>query len=130
MRPLYSNLLIASNLYRASALITVVAYFLSDKAQATFPELLTVALTLIAAYLIRLGLKWLKWLLLLWELVYLPGFIMGLLQPWAGNEGVNILSIIVELLQIAALVFLFLPRDENNWVEDDEDDEVPQTANE
>lgn len=121
MKPLQRNLLIASNLYRASAFLTVLTYFLSDTAQNTLPELLTVALTLIAAYLIRLGLKWLKWLLLVWELVYLPGFVIALLQPWAGKAGVNILSIVVELLQLIALIFLFLPpKDEPLEEKDDE----------
>jgi hypothetical protein len=124
MKPLHSNLLIASNLYRASALLTVAAYFFSDKAQATLPELLTVALTLVAAFLIRLGLNWLKWLLLVWELVYLPGFVLGLLKPWAGNEGLNILSIVVELLQIIALVFLFLPRADKPDGEPEDEDEL------
>ena len=124
MKALHRNLLIASNLYRASALLTVLAYFFSDVGGATFPELLTVALTLIAAYLIRLGLKWLKWLLLAWELVYLPIIVTSLL-PWQGSTGVNILSVVVELLQIAALVFLFLPRKEEPEDEDDEDDDQP-----
>jgi len=123
MNQLHPNLRIASNLYRASALLTVATYFLSREAGATLPELLTVALTLIAAYLIRTGLKWLKWLLLVWELVYMPGFVMALLQPWAGKVGVNSLSIVVELLQIIALVFLFLPRkDEEEYFDETEEE--------
>ncbi len=90
------------------------------------PELLTVALTLIAAYLIRLGLKWMKWVLLVWEVVYLPGLFTVLIEPWAGRIGENILAIIVEVLQIIALVFLFLPRKDEpleEWEEDEQDDQ-------
>ena len=112
MKPLHRNLLIASNLYRVSALLTVAAYFFSGLAGNTMPELLTVALTLIAAYLIRMGLKWIKWVLLVWEVVYLPGLITILIMSWAGRVGENAMAIIVELLQITALVFLFLPRAE------------------
>jgi len=119
MKPLHRNLFIASNLYRASALLTVLAYFLTGT-DAALPEVLIVALTLIVAYLIRAGLKWLKWLLLVWDLIYLPFFIMALLKPWTGKVGINILAIVIDLLQIIALVFLFLPRQEEP-IEDEAD---------
>jgi hypothetical protein len=124
MKPLHRNLLIASNLYRASALLTVLAYFLTDT-QAALPELLVVALTLVVAYLIRAGLKWLKWILLVWDLIFLPFFIIALLKPWDGVVGINILAIVVDLLQIAALVFLFVPRKEEPEAKEEIKEEQP-----
>jgi len=111
MKPLQRNLLIASNLYRASALLTVLAYFLTGK-EAALPEVLVVAITLVVAYLIRAGLNWLKWILLVWDLIYLPFFIIALLQPWTGKVGINLLSIAIDGLQIIAVIFLFLPKKE------------------
>lgn len=108
MKPLHRHLLIASNLYRASALVTVVAYFLADVANMV-PEMLTIAFMLIVAYLIRAGIRWLKWVLLIWELYNVPAFIQLLSKPVSGNPTTTILLIIIEVLQIAALVFLFLP---------------------
>lgn len=122
MKPLHRNLLIASNLYRASALLTVVAYFLAD-VTAMVPEMLMIAFMLIVAYLIRAGIKWLKWLLLLWELYNIPAFITLLLKPWGGNVGMAGLLILIEVLQIAALVFLFLPqKEEPGEMEEDQDE--------
>ena len=122
MKTRHRNLLIASNLYRASALLTVVAYFLANVTNMV-PEMLMIAFMLIVAFLIRAGLKWLKWLLLLWELYNIPAFISLLKQPWLGNVGVAGLLILIELLQIAALVFLFLPVKEEAEDEDDDDEE-------
>lgn len=124
MKPLHRNLLIASNLYRASALLTVLAYFLTDT-QPALPELLVVAITLVVAYLIRAGLKWLKWILLAWDLIFLPFFVIALLKPWDGVVGINILAIVVDLLQIVALVFLFLPRHEEPEAKEEVKDEQP-----
>nr|WP_294792206.1 hypothetical protein [uncultured Mucilaginibacter sp.] len=124
MKPLHRNLLIASNLYRASALLTVLAYFLSGK-EAALPEVLVIAITLVVAYLIRAGLNWLKWILLAWDLFYLPFFVMALLQPWTGKVGINLLAIAIDLLQIIALVFLFLPRKEEPEEEPVADEEQP-----
>ncbi len=121
MKPLHRNLLLASHLYRASALLTVAAYFFSETAGDTLPELLTVALTLIAAYLIRLGLNWMKWVLLVWEVVYLPGLVTILIEPWTGRAGENIMAIVVEVLQIIALVFLFMPQKDEPTEELDEE---------
>ncbi len=124
MKPLHRNLLIASNLYRASALLTVLAYFLSGK-EAALPEVLVIAITLVVAYLIRAGLNWLIWILLAWDLFYLPFFVMALLQPWTGKVGINLLAIAIDLLQIIALVFLFLPRKEEPEEEPVADEEQP-----
>ena len=124
MKPLHRNLLIASNLYRASALLTVLAYFLSGK-EAALPEVLVIAITLVVAYLIRAGLNWLKWILLAWDLFYLPFFVMALLQPWTGKVGINLLAIAIDLLQIIALVFLFLPRKEEPEEEPEAEEEQP-----
>ena len=124
MKPLHRNLLIASNLYRASALLTVLAYFLTGK-EAALPEVLIVAITLVVAYLIRAGLNWLKWILLVWDLFYLPFFVMALLQPWTGKVGINLLAIAIDLLQIIALVFLFLPRKEEPEEEPEAEEEQP-----
>ena len=122
MNQLHPNLRIASNLYRASALLTLVAYFLYETGVDALPELLILALTLGVAYLIRMGLRWLKWVLLVFEVAYLPFLVMALLQPWIGKVGVNIMSIVIDLIQIAALVFLFLPREEEAREEEEEEE--------
>jgi hypothetical protein len=121
MKPLHRNLLIASSLYRASALLTVVAYVLYDAGGGAFPELLIIALTLLVAYLIRIGFRWLKWALLVIEIAYMPFFVMALMEPWAGRIGMNVMSIVVDLLQLIALVFLFLPRKEEPELEEEDD---------
>jgi len=128
MKPLHRNLLIASNLYRASALLTVLAYFLTAK-EAALPEVLIVAITLVVAYLIRAGLTWLKWILLVWDLIYLPFFVMALLKPWTGKVGVNLLALAIDLLQIIALVFLFLYKKEEPEADADVEEEEEQPAN-
>lgn len=128
MKPLHRNLLIASNLYRASALLTVLAYFLTAK-EAALPEVLIVAITLVVAYLIRAGLTWLKWILLVWDLIYLPFFVMALLKPWTGKVGVNLLALAIDLLQIIALVFLFLYKKPKPEADADVEEEEEQPAN-
>ena len=128
MKPLHRNLLIASNLYRASALLTVLAYFLTAK-EAALPEVLIVAITLVVAYLIRAGLTWLKWILLVWDLIYLPFFVMALLKPWTGKVGVNLLALAIDLLQIIALVFLFLYKKPEPEADADVEEEEEQPAN-
>ncbi len=130
MKPLHRNLLIASHLYRASALLTVLAYFLAD-VTAMVPEMLMIAFMLIAAYLIRAGIKWLKWLLLAWELYNIPAFITLLKTPWKDNATILALLIIIEVLQVIALVFLFLPRkddDDTDFDEEEEDEPAKPTA--
>ncbi len=123
MKPLHRNLLIASHLYRASAFLMVLAYFLADVTNVV-PEMLMIAFMLIVAYLIRAGIKWLKWVLLLWELYNIPAFVSLLSKPWSANPGITALLIAIELLQITALVLLFLPGKEEAKTED-EDEEQP-----
>ena len=124
MKPLHRNLLIASYLYRASALLMVLTYFLADVTNVV-PEMLMIAFMLIVAYLIRAGIKWLKWLLLLWELYNIPAFISLLSEPLSANPSIKILLIAIELLQIAALVLLFLPQKEENTTGEDNEEEQP-----
>ncbi|MFD0752155.1 hypothetical protein ACFQZS_18525 [Mucilaginibacter calamicampi] len=124
MKPLHRNLLIASNLYRASALATVLAYLLADVANMV-PEMLMIAFMLIVAYLIRAGFRWLKWMLLVWELYNVPAFIALVSKPWSGNTGTTVLLIIIEILQVVALVFLFLPRKEEPDMEPEDEEEQP-----
>lgn len=124
MKPLHRNLLIASNMYRASALLMVLTYFLADVTNVV-PEMLMIAFMLIVAYLIRAGIKWLKWLLLLWELYNIPAFISLISEPLSANPSIKILLIAIELLQIAALVLLFLPQKEETTTEEDDDEEQP-----
>jgi hypothetical protein len=122
MKPLHRNLLIASNLYRASALLMVLAYFLADVTNVV-PEMLMIAFMLIVAYLIRAGIKWLKWVLLLWELYNIPAFISLLSEPLSANPGIKVLLIAIELLQIVALVLLFLPGKEETATEEDDEEQ-------
>lgn len=124
MKLLHRNLLIASNLYRASALLMVLAYFLADVTNVV-PEMLMIAFMLIVAYLIRAGIKWLKWVLLLWELYNVRAFISLLSEPWSANPGIKVLLIAIEVLQVAALVFLFLPGNEDHAMEDHREEEQP-----
>ena len=122
MKPQHRNLLIASNLYRASALLMVVAYFLADVTNVV-PEMLMIAFMLIVAYLIRAGIKWLKWVLLLWELYNIPAFVSLVSKPWSPNPGITALLVVIEVLQIAALVLLFLPRKEHTATEDKDEEQ-------
>jgi hypothetical protein len=87
--------------------------------------MLMIAFMLIVAYLIRAGIKWLKWLLLLWELYNIRAFISLLSEPWPANPGVKVLLIAIELLQVAALVLLFLPAKEASATENDTQEEQP-----
>ncbi len=126
MKPLHRNLLIASNLYRASALLMVLAYFLADVTNVV-PEMLMIAFMLIVAYLIRAGIKWLKWLLLLWELYNIRAFVALLSESWPANQGVKALLIAIELIQVAALVLLFLPGKEETETEEGEEEQTADT---
>ena len=119
MKPLNRNLLIASYLYRASALLMVLAYFLADVTNMV-PEMLMIAFMLIVAYLIRAGIKWLKWVLLLWELYNIPAFVSLLSEPFSANPSIKVLLIAIEVLQIIALILLFLPGKEEAETGDEE----------
>lgn len=122
MKLLHRNLFIASSMYRASALLMVLAYFLADVTNVV-PEMLMIAFMLIVAFLIRAGIKWLKWVLLLWELYNIPAVVSLLSEPWSANPGIRVLLIVIELLQLAALVLLFLPAKEEEATEDDDDEQ-------
>ena len=100
------NLIIASNLYRLSALISVVAYFVVDPKPGVIAEALTIVLIIGVAHLIRRGHKWVKWTLLILEIIYLPFYIISIFTS-SYSITLELLGAIVNLTQLAALVYLF-----------------------
>ncbi len=111
MKPDNRNLIIASNIYRASAFVSLVAYFLANPRPGVFAELAILVLTILIARLIRQGYKWTRWFLLgLWVL-FLPLYIYELI-----HSNINVVSelpsMVVSILQLVSLVYLFLPSEE------------------
>lgn len=102
------NLVIASNLYRASAFLSVVAYYLADPRPGIIDEFIVLIITILIARLIRKGFNWTKWVLLgLWLLLF-PLYIYSsvTLKKSIVSE---LPGVVVSLVQIISLIYLFLP---------------------
>ena len=108
------NLIIASNLYRLSALISAIAYFVVKPRPGILEEVLTLVLIIGVAHLIRKGYKWVKWVMLIIEIIFLPFYIISIFTvkfPIA----LELVGAAINLLQLVALVHVFLPYKEPEY---------------
>jgi hypothetical protein len=102
------NLVIASNLYRASAFLSVIAYYLADPRPGIINEFIILVLTILIARLIRKGFNWTKWVLLALWLLFFPLYIYNTITL-KRNLTAELPDMVVSLVQIISLIYLFLP---------------------
>jgi hypothetical protein len=108
MNTLDQNLNIASNLYRASAVVCLIDYFVVKPRPGMIIELLTLVFTILIARLIRKGYKWVKWGLVVISALFITLYILSLFMVKTAVMP-DIFEVVVSLLQIIALIYLFLP---------------------
>jgi lysylphosphatidylglycerol synthetase-like protein (DUF2156 family) len=108
-----SKATVASNLIRVSAVLYLVYYYLNGGRSATFnlalATCIALGLLLIIALFIRQGYKWAKWVLLVLLILAIPPDAINLPSTFKANIYAGCIAIIIDLLQIAALVLLFKP---------------------
>jgi hypothetical protein len=114
-KSLHPKAIISSTLFRISALLVVVEYFIQVQFYAKEPfglsRFLSIALLLAIAYVIRSGRLWIRWLLLAIIIVGLFATVAALLSSvtiklttidWCTNA-------IEDIIQITATILLFIP---------------------
>lgn len=120
-----SKATVASNLIRVSAVLYLVYYYLNGGRSASFnlalATCIALGLLLIVALFIRQGYKWAKWVLLGLLILTLTPDIISLPFTFRSNIYAGCIAIIIDLLQIAALVLLFKPDKEGPVAEDVEE---------
>ncbi|MDB5148980.1 MAG: hypothetical protein JWQ57_3000 [Mucilaginibacter sp.] len=108
-----SKATLASNLIRVSAVLYLVYYYLNGGRSATFnlalATCIALGLLLIVALFIRQGYKWAKWVLLGLLILTITPDLISLPFTFRSNIYAGGIAIIIDLLQIAALVLLFKP---------------------
>lgn len=107
---------IASTLIRVSAVLYLVYYYLSGARSASYNVALATCIALgillLLALFIRKGHQWAKWVLLLLLILTITPDAVNLLATFKANVYAGCIAIIIDLLQISALVLLFLPNKE------------------
>jgi len=101
----------ASNLIRISAVLYLVYYYLNWGGSASFDIALATCIALgillLLALFIRQGHKWAKWVLLGLLLLTITPDVIGLPVTFKTNIIAGCIAIIIDVLQISALVLLF-----------------------
>ena len=110
------NLIVASNLVRASAFINAATYFIVKPRPGIIIEFLTLALTILIARLIRKGYKWTRWVLLSLSIISVPLYIISLFVLKT-NMLSELPNIAICLVETVAVIYLFLPYKELDYVE-------------
>ncbi|SEO01944.1 hypothetical protein SAMN05192574_1056 [Mucilaginibacter gossypiicola] len=107
---------VASTLIRVSAVLYLVYYYLSGARSASFTiaiaTCIALGILLLLALFIRKGHKWAKWVLLLLLILTITPDAVNLLSTFKANVYAGCIAVIIDLLQISALVLLFLPAKE------------------
>ncbi|MFC0517750.1 hypothetical protein ACFFGT_26290 [Mucilaginibacter angelicae] len=113
---------VASNLIRVSAVLYLVYYYLNGGRSATFDLALATCIALgillALALLIRQGYKWTKWVLLVLLILTITPDLIRLPFTFRTNIYAGCIAIIIDLLQIGALILLFKPDKEEPVAED------------
>lgn len=110
------NLIVASNLVRASAFINAATYFIVEPRPGIIIEFLTLAFTILIARLIRKGYKWTRWVLLSLSIISVPLYIIGLFMLKT-NMLLQLPNIAISLVETVAVIYLFLPYRELDYEE-------------
>jgi len=103
------NLIIASHLYRASAFLSVFAYFMFQPRPGLLAEFFGLAFIILIAHLVRKGFNWVRWVLLVITIIFIPFLVIILWDLFKENVFFGFTSLGINLLQILAVVYLFLP---------------------
>lgn len=115
---------VASTLIRISAVLYLVYYYLSGARSASFNVALATCIALgillLLALFIRQGHQWAKWVLLLLLILTITPDAVNLQATFKANVYAGCIAIIIDLLQIGALVLLFLPNKESSVTDDAE----------
>ena len=111
-KPIHPNAIKASNLLRLSALLTLISYYLFDDRASLVTMLgaLTgICIITIAAYLIRKGYNWVRWFVLISKILDVTIFVFAISYKIKISE-LNMYALtLIHLVQILAVVLLFLP---------------------
>lgn len=114
---------VASNLIRVSAVLYLVYYYLNGGRSASFnlalATCIALGILLVLALFIRQGHKWAKWVLLGLLILTITPDLISLPFTFRTNIYAGFIAIIIDLLQIAALVLLFKPDKKGPVAEDD-----------
>ncbi|AYL96971.1 hypothetical protein [Mucilaginibacter celer] len=102
----------ASNLIRISAVLTLVDYYLvAGKPNSVYTVIamcIALAIMLVLAMFIRAGARWPKWVLLLLLAITIIPDLIGLPSAFRQNIAAALIAILIDLMQLAALVLLFI----------------------
>jgi hypothetical protein len=113
---------LASNLIRASAVLYLVDYYLVGGGTTTYYAAIVMCIALsiliVLAMFVRKGYKWAKWVLLALLILTITPDAINLSSAFKANIYAGCIAIIIDLLQIGALVLLFLPDKEEPVAED------------
>lgn len=119
----------ASNLIRASAVLSLAYYYLIGETQGATPTVVAMCIVLgilmFLAMFIRAGHAWPKWVLLVLLIVTIIPDIIGLPDSIKSNLYAGLVAILIDLIQITALVLLFIPARAEAA---DEEEDVPDTT--
>jgi len=112
----------ASTLIRISAALYLVYYYLSGSRSASFnlalATCIALGILLLLALFIRQGHKWAKWVLLGLLLLTITPDVINLPATFKTNIVAGCIAIIIDVLQISALVLLFKKDKEKPVTED------------
>ncbi|WP_413666451.1 hypothetical protein ACEN9X_18110 [Mucilaginibacter sp. Mucisp86] len=113
---------LASNFIRASAVLYLVDYYLVGGGATTYYAAIVMCIALsilmMLALFVRKGYKWAKWVLLLLLILTITPDVVNLQSTFKANVYAGCIAVIIDLLQISALVLLFTPDKEEPVAED------------
>lgn len=104
---------LVSNLIRASAVLYLVDYYLVGGGGTTYYAAIVMCIALsilmVLAMFVRKGYKWAKWILLGLLILTVTPDAINLPSAFEANIYAGCIAIVIDLLQIGALVLLFMP---------------------
>ena len=102
----------ASNLIRASAVLSLIDYYLiagsAGSTQTAIAMCIALSILLVLAMFIRAGHKWPKWVLLVLLIATITPDAIGLPLAIRNNLLAGLVAILIDLMQLAAVVLLFI----------------------
>jgi hypothetical protein len=103
----------ASNLIRVSAVLSLAYYYLIGSTQGEAPTVIAMCIILgilmFLAMFIRAGHKWPKWVLLVLLIATIIPDVISLPSTIKNNLSAGLMAILIDVVQITALVLLFIP---------------------
>ncbi|MBS1529450.1 MAG: hypothetical protein JSU01_04010 [Bacteroidetes bacterium] len=125
MDSITTNQLWASNLLRLSAVLIAVAYFVSPMDThfefVMVGAIISMVITIALAYFVRKGYEAAKWILLALLTINLTFSVLGARELLKFGRVYAVISQSINLVQIVALILLFLPAKKNTPTDLSED---------